>query len=74
MTCYLTDFQGAGALNLTKFARLGALVHTTNLPYVIVADFNMTPDELIATQCVDQFRGQIVTHTKPCPHVQMEDA
>ena len=60
VTCYLTDSQDASALNLTKLARLGALVHTLNLPYVIVGDFNMTPDELVATQWIDQIRGQIV--------------
>ena len=38
-----------------------AWVHTMNVPHVIVGDFNMTPDELIATQWVDQLRGQIVT-------------
>ena len=60
VTCYITDSQGVGALNLMKLARLGALVHTMNLPYVIVGDFNMTPEELIATQWIDQIRGQIV--------------
>ena len=60
VTCYLTDSQGASALNLTKLARLGALVHTMNLPYVIVGNSNMTPDELVATQWIDQIRGQIV--------------
>ena len=54
VTCYFTDSQGASALNLTKLARLGALVCTMNLPYVIVGDFNMTPDELVATQWIDQ--------------------
>ena len=55
------DVAGGNTLNLTKLARLGAHVHTMNLPYVIVGDFNMTPDEFIATQWVDQLRGQIVT-------------
>ena len=32
-----------------------------NLPHVIVGDVNMTTDEPIATQWVDQLRGQIVT-------------
>ena len=56
----LTDLQAASALNLTTRARLGALVHTMHLPYVIVGDFNMTLDELVATQWIDQIRGQIV--------------
>ena len=56
VTCYLADSQGASALNLTKLARLGALVHTMNLPYVIVGDFNMALDELVA-QWIDQILG-----------------
>ena len=51
---------GRCALILTKLAHLGALVNTMNLPYVIVGDTNMTSDELVATQWVDQIRGQIV--------------
>ena len=52
VTCYLTDSQGARALNLTKLARLGALVHAMHLPYVIVGDLNMTPEQLVATQWI----------------------
>ena len=50
VTGYITDSQGASALNLTKLARLGALIHTMHLPYVIVGDFNMTPAQLVWTQ------------------------
>ena len=60
VTCHLTDSQGASAFNLAELARLGALVHTMNLTFVIVGDFNMMPDELVATQWIDQIRGRIV--------------
>ena len=73
VACYLTDSQGASALNLTKLARLGALVHTMNLPCVIVGDFNLTPHELIATQWTN-YVVRLSPHTKPRPHAQMEDA
>ena len=29
-------------------------------PYVIVGDFNVTSEQLVATQWIDQIRGQIV--------------
>ena len=52
VTYYLTDSDGACALNLTKLARLGAFVHTMHLPHVIVGDLNMTPEQLVATKVV----------------------
>ena len=61
VTCYLTHSQGASALNLTKLARLGALIHTLHLPYVIVGDFHMTPAQLVVTQWIVQNCGHIVT-------------
>ena len=60
VTCYLTDSQGASALNLTKLARMGALIQTMHLPYVIVGDFNMSPAQLTATQWIDQIGGHFV--------------
>ena len=37
------------------------LIHTANLPFVIIGDFIMTPAQLSATQWIDQVRGQIIT-------------
>ena len=45
-----------------------------HLPYVIVGHFNLTPEQLVATQWIDQIRGQIVLHMQLCPRAQMEDA
>ena len=52
MIYYLTDSDGACALNLTKLARPGAFVYTMHLPHVIVGDLNMTPEQLVATKVV----------------------
>ena len=64
VTCYLTDSQGASALNLTKLARMGALIQTLHLPCVMVRGFNMTPAQLAATQWIDQIGGHIVIPQK----------
>ena len=59
-TAYLTDGIGATGENLIKLGQLAKAVKAWSLPYIIVADWNMQPDQLAGADFLHLVNGTIV--------------
>ena len=57
---YLTAGQGFGPVNARKLARLGALLRRLALPWLVVADWNAEPTQLIQSGWAARLGGVIM--------------
>eukprot|EP00974_Lingulodinium_polyedra_P083701 8103521-Lingulodinium_polyedra.AAC.1 len=57
VAAYLTTGEGASGSNIRKLSQIVAAVKANGLPFIIMADWNMTPAELAASGFVEEIQG-----------------
>jgi hypothetical protein len=57
---YATDGIGMAGDNLTKFGHLGAFLSMVGEPWIVVADWNMVPEQLAASRWLSEVGGRVL--------------
>ena len=60
---YLNTYEGFSGENLRLLSKWSTLIRVCKLPYILMADFNHTPDEMLESGWISAMGGCIITPT-----------